>query len=252
MNVIENYVRFRFSICLARSMVCMIIHMIRLLTDGILEYNKKIGGTIMKREKLQVHGEPTCSSCGGHLEILDEVTNHLCCDTCGYEEDLLGVINPGAYVDDEFDPLADNIMKEHECGNGIDTSILEESKVEPCSQDCKECDETCYGKLAICFDDSSCMDGHTDHSHCDNCFKHQVTEHPELNCWDVNDCTKCDSVKCARSPHFESPKCSIDGRLCNKESCEGCSLICKGCGYPEGDCRCGNTVYETSHDYYNR
>lgn len=83
-----------------------------------------------------------CPKCGGHLEILDEVNNHLLCDTCDYEYNLYGVINPGTY--DELDSLADNIMKEHECGNGIDTSILEESKVEPCSQDCKECDETSH------------------------------------------------------------------------------------------------------------
>jgi hypothetical protein len=136
-----------------------------------------------------------CPKCGGHLEILDEVSNHLICDTCDYEYNLYGVISPGTY--DELDPLADNIMKEHECGNG---------------------DETCCGKLAICFDDSSCEKGYTDWSHCDCCHKNQMMEHPELNCWDVNDCSKCDSVKCARSPHFESPKCSIDGRMCNKKS----------------------------------
>jgi len=42
MDVTENSVRSRFSTCLARFMVCMIIHLIRSLSDGISEYNEEV------------------------------------------------------------------------------------------------------------------------------------------------------------------------------------------------------------------
>jgi hypothetical protein len=42
MDVTENSVRSRFSTCLARFMVCMIIHLIRSISDGISEYNEEV------------------------------------------------------------------------------------------------------------------------------------------------------------------------------------------------------------------
>lgn len=38
-----------------------------------------------------------CHKCGGKLLVLDEHTNHIQCDTCGYEYDYYGIISEGEY-----------------------------------------------------------------------------------------------------------------------------------------------------------
>ena len=39
----------------------------------------------------------TCPHCGGSMEIINIYSDHYLCDTCDYEINLDGVINPGIW-----------------------------------------------------------------------------------------------------------------------------------------------------------
>lgn len=73
MDVTENSVRSRFSTCLARFMVCMIIHLIRSLSDGISEYNEEVLIVISPKE--------LCASRKNRMEwisVKDALPNEKC------------------------------------------------------------------------------------------------------------------------------------------------------------------------------